>query len=84
MKLQCGGINQSMQIERVREGVAVLLNDLWYSVVIDSGYVSSKILYIKFKFSRVKVCVVWGTAPMKDMVKKGRGSGMTWTELQIE
>ena len=45
-------------MERAREGVAVLLNDVWLSAVMDFGCVSSRILSIKFKFSRVKVCVV--------------------------
>ena len=44
------------EMERAREGVAVLLNDVWHSAVVKSGYVSSRILWIKFKFSRVKVC----------------------------
>ena len=48
------------EMERAREGVAVLLNDVWHSAVVKSGYVSSKILWTKLKFSRVKVCVVVG------------------------
>ena len=50
-------------IAGVREGVAILLNDVWHSVVVDFGCVSSIILWIKFKFSRVKVCVVLGYVP---------------------
>ena len=45
-------------MERAREGVAILLNDAWHSAVIDFGCVSSRILWIKYRFSRVKVCVV--------------------------
>ena len=45
-------------MERVRGGVAILLNDVWHSAVIDFGCVSCRILWIKFKFSRVKVCAV--------------------------
>ena len=45
-------------MERAREAVAILLNDVWHSAVVDFGCVSSRILQIKFKFSRVKVCVV--------------------------
>ena len=41
------------EMERAREGVAVLLNDVWHSAVIDFGCIGSR---IKFKFSRVKVC----------------------------
>ena len=45
-------------MKRAREGVAVLLNDVWYSAVVDFGCVSSRILWIKYKFSRANVCVV--------------------------
>ena len=48
------------EMERDREGVAILLNDVWCSAVIDYGCVSSRILWIKFKFSRVKVYLVVG------------------------
>ena len=55
-----GIIPDVQKMERAREGVAVLLNDLWHSAVIDFGCASSRILWIKFKFLRVKVCVVVG------------------------
>ena len=45
-------------MERAREGVAILLNYVGHSVVIDFGCVSSRILWIKFKLSRVKIRVV--------------------------
>ena len=51
------------EMERGREGMAVLLNDVWHSAVINFGCVSSIILWIKFKFSRVKVYVVVGYDP---------------------
>ena len=55
------GITASVQkMERAREGVAVMMNAVWHSAVIDSGCVNSRILWIKLKFSRVKVCVVVG------------------------
>ena len=42
------------------------MNDVWHSVVvIDFGCVSSRILWIKFKLSRVEVCVVVGYGPNK-------------------
>ena len=44
------------EIERTREGVAVLLNDVWHSAVIDFICVRSRILCVKFKFSWVKIC----------------------------
>ena len=40
-----------------------MLNDVWHSSVVKSGYVSCRILWIKFRFSRVKVCVVVGYGP---------------------
>ena len=49
-------------MERAREGVAILLSDKWHSAV-DFGCVSSRIFWIKFKFSKVKVCVVVGYGP---------------------
>ena len=54
-------INTGVQeVESAREGVAVLLSDVWHSVVVKHGYVSTRILWIKFKFSMAKVCVVVG------------------------
>ena len=38
--------------------MAFLMNDEWYSVVIDFECVSSRILWVKFEFSRVNACVV--------------------------
>ena len=72
------------EMEIAREGMAILLNNMWYSGVINFGSVSSRILCIKFKFSRVKFVCWWGTAPMKKLVKKGKGSGIPWTGLSIE
>ena len=46
------------EMKRAREGVAILLNDVWDSAAIDFGCVSSRILWINFKFTRVKVIVV--------------------------
>ena len=48
------------EMERSREGLAILLNDVWHSAGIGCGCVSSRVLWIKFRFSRVKVCVVVG------------------------
>ena len=47
-----------LEMKRAREGVAIVLNDVWHSAVIDFGCVSYRIIGIKFKFSKVKVCVV--------------------------
>ena len=51
------------EMERAREGVAVLLNDVWHSAVVKFGCVSSRILWIKFKFSRVKCLCGGGVRP---------------------
>ena len=50
-------------MERARRGEAILLNDVWDSVVIDFRCVSSRILRIEFKFSWVKVSVVMEYGP---------------------
>ena len=47
-------------MERARKGVAILLNDVWHRTVIDFGCIHSRILWNKFKFSRVKLCEVLG------------------------
>ena len=58
------------EMERAMEGVAVLLNNVWHSAVVKSGWVSSRILWIKSRFSRVKVCVVVGYGPSEGDVKE--------------
>ena len=76
--LWCGvnGIFAGVQeMEIARKSVPVLLNDVLHNAIMDFRCVSSKILWIILRFSRLKVRV----APNKEMVKKGRGSGMTWT-----
>ena len=40
--------------------VPILLNNVWHSAVVKYGCVRSRNLWIKFKFSVVKVCVVVG------------------------
>ena len=35
------------EMARAREGVVVLLNDVWHSAVVKSGYVSSRIQVFK-------------------------------------
>ena len=71
------------KMERAREGMAIILNDVWHSAVVDFGCVISRILWIKSKFYRVKVCVVVGYAPVKGMVKKWTDSVATLTGLWI-
>ena len=51
------------EMERTREGVAILLKGVWCSAVVDFGSVSSRILWIELKFSGVKVCMVVGYSP---------------------
>ena len=46
------------EMEKGSEGVTILLNNEWHCAVVGFGSVSSRILWIKFKFSRAKVCVV--------------------------
>ena len=77
-----GTIDVVQEMERPREGVAFLLNDVWHSATINFGSDSSRILWIKFKFS--KFVWWWGTASIKDGMKKGRDYGMTCTRLWID
>ena len=77
------GVNAVQEMESAREGVAILLNDVWHSAVVAFLCVSYRTIWIKFRFSRVKVCGVVGTVPMKEMMKKGTDSGTTWTGLCI-
>ena len=58
------------EMERAREGVAILLNDVWHSGGINFGCVSSRIVWINFNFSRVKVCVVVGYSPSEENVEE--------------
>ena len=53
-------------MERAREEVSILLNEVWHRAVINFGCVSPRIHWIKFKFSRVKVCVVVGYGPNEE------------------
>ena len=69
-------------MERPWKGVAVMLSDTWHSAVVKHGSVSPRILWIKFKVSRVKVCVVVGYGPNKGEGEKG-GFRTTWTGLWI-
>ena len=41
-----GIISGVQEMERAREGVATLLNDVWHSAVLNYGCVSSRILWI--------------------------------------
>ena len=59
-------------MERAREVVAVLLNDVWHSTGVDFQCVSFRILWIKLKFSRVKVCVVVGYSPKEEGEERDR------------
>ena len=41
-----------------REGMAVLLNNVWYIAVVEFRCVCIRFLWVKLKFVRVKVCIV--------------------------
>ena len=58
-----GIITGVQKMERAREGLAILLNDMWHSAVIDFGCISSRIIWIKFKFSKVNLYLVVGNGP---------------------
>ena len=80
----CGvnGIIAGVQeMERSKEGMAVLLNDVWHNAVIDFGCVSSRILWIKFKFSRVKVCAVVGCGYNEGIVEERE---KFWNDMEMD
>ena len=56
--------------ERGREGVAILMSDLWYKAMVDFVCVSPRILMVKFKFEKVKVCVVVTYGPSEGNVEE--------------
>ena len=58
------------KLKELGNGVAILLNDVWHNEVVKFVCFSSRILWIKFKFSRVTVCVVVGYGP-----NEGDGEG---------
>ena len=74
-EVSCSGFNDIISGVQEMER-AVLLNDVWHSAGVKSGYVSSRIFWMEFKFSRVKVCVVEGYSP-------SIGDGTTWTGIWI-
>ena len=53
------------EIERAKEDVAILLNSVWHSVVIDFECVTSRILLLNSNFQGLKQVLWWG------IVKKG-------------
>ena len=51
---------------------------MWHSAVIDFGCVSSRVLWVKFKFSMVKVCMVVGYGPNEG---DGEERDRFWNEM---
>ena len=47
------------EMERNIEGMAILLNDVWHNAVVNFRCVSYRIIWTKFKFSRVKLKFAW-------------------------
>ena len=60
-------ISGVQEMERAREGV---LSDLLHSAVVKHGCASPRILWIKFTFSRVKICVVVVYGPNQSKVEE--------------
>ena len=72
-----GIISGVQEMERARKGVSILLNDVWHSAVLKSGCVSSRVLWIKFRFLEVKGCVLVGYGPNEGLgeARDGQDSG---------
>ena len=71
------------KMERAREGVAVLLSDVWHSAVVKHVCVTPRIIWIKFKFSRVTFFVVVVYGPNEAEGEERDRFGTTWTGLWI-
>ena len=52
------------------EGVAILLNNVWHNAVIDFGVLALKSYGLNSSFLALKSVWWWGTAPVREMVKK--------------
>ena len=65
-------------MERSREWVTILLNDVWDSAVIDFGCVSYIILWINFTLTRVKAYAVVEYGPNGG---DGEGRGIFWNDM---
>ena len=50
---------------------------MWYTPVVDSGCASSRILWVTFKFSKVKVCVVVHNST-EGVVQEGKILELGW------
>ena len=70
----CGICVKVQKNVKVRGGGAVLLNYVWYSALVELGYVTSKI--IKLNFPRIKVCAVLYGPTEGNEVKKSKVSGV--------
>ena len=80
-----GIITSVQEMERAREGLAILLNNVWHNAVLDIACVSPRILWIKFKFSRIKVYVVVGYGSNEEDGKErnGQDSGLSREWIKI-
>ena len=66
--------------ERAKEGVGVLMNEEWYKALVKYECVSSRVIYVKFKFKRVKMHIVVAYGPLNDRKKEEKDK--FWNELR--
>ena len=72
-------------MESARERVAILLNDVLHSAVLNFGCVLAQEFFgLNSSFQGLKFVWWWGTDPVKEMIKKGKGSVTKWTGLWLE
>ena len=64
--------------------MAVLLNDVCYSALVELGVSTPEYYWLSSHFQGLKVCAVVVHGLLKEKMKKRRGSRMTWTGLWIE
>ena len=74
------GVRSGVDAGRAKEGVAMMMNDVWFEAVVGYGCVSSRMLWVKFKFARVKLCVVAVYGPCND--RKECEKDKFWNDLR--
>ena len=65
---------------KAQKGVAVLMTDKWYKSLVNVEYKSARVLLAKFKFARVKVCVIVVYGPVNGASEYERES--FWNEVE--
>lgn len=71
------GVNDNV---RGKEGVAVLMNDEWFAAMVGYECVNSRLLWVKLRFKKVKLCIVVAYGPCND--RSVREKDKFWRDLE--